>query len=161
MLLFAMVAFTACKKDNVKKDDDKKEDVKPDDDKKGDDDETGGNDETGGVTTALLVGKWQMETVAFDDEPPVTVPANRASFITISANGSVNLDIWNILGDDPEYWIKEESEDATYTISGQSIAITYEDNTKETYTVKELTASRLVLEIRSNGVKLTSTFKKV
>jgi len=134
MLLFAMVAFTGCKKDDEKGD-------KPDE---------------------RLIGKWQMESIATGSQS-VTVPANRASFITLNANGSVILDLWSMDDLDPAEWTKVPVENAKYTINGQTITVTYDDDDDDSdkYTVKELTDTRLVLEGLVNDVNATMTFKKV
>jgi len=134
MLLFAMVAFTACKKDDE-----------------------------GGKTDERLTGRWQMELIALGSSPSVTVPANRASFLTFGANGSVTLDLWNMESEDFDDWTKAPTENAKYTMSsnGQSITLMYDDDDTDKFTVKELTDTRLVVEGQIDGANVTMTFKKV
>jgi len=150
MLLFALVAFTGCKKD----DDDNDQNVK---------------------MVERLIGKWQMvelvELVTIGggaSQRSVTVPANRASFFTFNTNGSLIVDGWDMESEDPADWTKADVENGKYTMSsnGQSIAITDADGEIQVLAVKELTASRLVLEFQADGggnvtMTMTITFKKV
>jgi len=142
MVLFAMVAFTSCK-------DDKKDEPKPEPTK-----------------AELIVGKWQMESIAFTlangASQRVTLPANRPWFWTFSTNGTVIQDGWDAGSLDPEEWTKE-LENGTYTLSSNGEYLTLRDNDGESGTaiIKELSATRLVLELETDGVKNEMNFKKV
>jgi len=142
MVLFAMVAFTSCK-------DDKKDEPKPEPTK-----------------AELLVGKWQVEsftvTLANGASQRVTLPANRPWFWTFSTNGTVIDDGWDIVSVNPEEWTKE-LENGTYTLSsnGEYLTLGDDDGESGTAIIKELTATRLVLEVEVDGGKNEMTFKKV
>jgi len=142
MFLFAMVAFTSCK-------DDKKDEPKPEPTK-----------------AELIVGKWQMEsatlTLANGASQRITLPANRPWFWTFSTNGTVIEDGWDAQSDDPEEWEKE-LDNSTYTLSsnGEYLTVKGNDGESQTVTIKELTATRLVLEMEEKEGKKEMNFKKV
>ena len=111
--------------------------------------------------TKLIVGRWECVTASYtEDGITQSIPALKGMVWEFKADGKVVADI-SI--DHPDIDIIEA--DATYVVSGntltiRSVEIDHEVET-ETYLIKELTNSKLILQERDNDDYLLIEFKKI
>jgi len=136
MLLFAMVAFTACKKD-------------------------GTTDER---LTGKWQLESSHVTIGNDISETVTLPTSLRSSLTFNADGSAILEDWNLVN--PGTTAERQTVRYTLSSDGKTLTITHDNIGVFTYIVKELSANRLVLEFQTNleelgNVKVVYTLKKV
>ena len=107
----------------------------------------------------LIIGKWECTTATYT-EAGVTqsIPWLNGMVWEFKANGTI---ISNGIDVDDE----EIEATATYVVSGDALTITGVDEDgdidSETYLIKELTKSKLVLEERDEDDVLVLEFKKV
>ena len=107
----------------------------------------------------LIVGKWECTTATYtEDGVTQSVPWLSGMVWEFKANGTI---IAYALDEDDE----EIDATATYVVSGDALTITSVDEDgdvdSETYLIKELTKSKLVLEERDEDDLLVLEFKKI
>ena len=111
--------------------------------------------------TKLIVGRWECVTASYtDDGITESIPALKGMVWEFKADGKVVADVSIDL---PDIDIIEA--DATYVVSGNTLTIRSveidHDVETETYLIKELTNSKLVLQERDNDDYLLIEFKKI
>ncbi len=111
--------------------------------------------------TKLIVGRWECVTASYtDDGITESIPALKGMVWEFKADGKVVADVSIDLQD-----IDIIEADATYVVSGNTLTIRSveidHDIETETYLIKELTNSKLVLQERDNDDYLLIEFKKI
>ncbi len=111
--------------------------------------------------TKLIVGRWECVTASYtDDGITESIPALKGMVWEFKADGKVVADASIDLQD-----IDIIEADATYVVSGNTLTIRSveidHDIETETYLIKELTNSKLVLQERDNDDYLLIEFKKI
>ena len=111
--------------------------------------------------TKLIVGRWECVTASYtDDGITESIPALKGMVWEFKSDGKVVADVSIDL---PDIDIIEA--DATYVVSGNTLTIRSveidHDVETETYLIKELTNSKLVLQERDNDDYLLIEFKKI
>ena len=111
--------------------------------------------------TKLIVGRWECVTASYtDDGITDSIPALKGMVWEFKSDGKVVADVSIDL---PDIDIIEA--DATYVVSGNTLTIRSveidHDVETETYLIKELTNSKLVLQERDNDDYLLIEFKKI
>lgn len=111
--------------------------------------------------TKLIVGRWECVTASYtDDGITESIPALKGMVWEFKADGKVVADVSIDLQD-----IDIIEADATYVVSGNTLTIWSveidHDIETETYLIKELTNSKLVLQERDNDDYLLIEFKKI
>lgn len=111
--------------------------------------------------TKLIVGRWECVTASYtDDGITESIPALKGMVWEFKADGKVVADVSIDLQD-----IDIIEADATYVVSGNTLTIRSveidHDVETETYLIKELTNSKLVLQERDNDDYLLIEFKKI
>lgn len=111
--------------------------------------------------TKLIVGRWECVTASYtDDGITESIPALKGMVWEFKADGKVVADASIDLQD-----IDIIEADATYVVSGNTLTIRSveidHDVETETYLIKELTNSKLVLQERDNDDYLLIEFKKI
>ena len=111
--------------------------------------------------TKLIVGRWECVTASYtDDGITESIPALKGMVWEFKSDGKVVADVSIDL---PDIDIIEA--DATYVVSGNTLTIRSveidHDVETETYLIKELTNSKLILQERDNDDYLLIEFKKI
>ena len=111
--------------------------------------------------TKLIVGRWECVTASYtEDGITQSIPALKGMVWEFKADGKVVADASIDLQD-----IDIIEADATYVVSGNTLTIRSveidHDIETETYLIKELTNSKLVLQERDNDDYLLIEFKKI
>ena len=109
----------------------------------------------------LIIGKWECVTATYTDEGVTqTIPYLTGMVWEFKANGTVVAEIPGDYSD-----VEEVEDNATYVVSGDALTIKSIDSDgdidTETYIIKELTKSKLVLEERDEDELLVLDFKKI
>lgn len=107
----------------------------------------------------LIVGKWECTNATYTDaEGTQTIPWLNGMVWEFKADGTI---LSNGIDVDDE----EIEANATYVVVGDALTITGVDEDgdidSETYLIKELTKSKLVLEERDDDELLVLEFKKI
>ena len=107
----------------------------------------------------LIVGKWECTTATYTDaEGTQTIPWLNGMVWEFKADGTVTSSGIDV--DDAEV-----DASATYVVANDALTITGVDEDgdidSETYLIKELTKSKLVLEERDEDDSLVLEFKKI
>ena len=111
----------------------------------------------------LILGKWECTSATYTQAgyAPQTVPWLNGMVWEFKANGTL---IGSIPDDLDE--TDDETGSATYVVSGDVLTVTYIDEEEgdtetESYAIKELTKTKLVLEETEDNITATLEFKKI
>jgi len=110
----------------------------------------------------LIVGKWECTSASYTQAGITqSIPWLNGMVWEFKANGT-------LIGSIPDDLVESDDDaaSATYVVSGDVLTVSYVDEDdgdieRESYAIKELTETKLVLEETEDGVTATLEFKKI